>query len=109
MRVQCNACRGEYDTEQPDGLPYFHVCPGVPVLEVQEKDGSTTLVKPGDEGDRPVINGRTLERPTARDERPVFNPDTHDYEPRREGAGVTPLEPRVPRVDKGVILDEEIR
>jgi hypothetical protein len=99
MRVRCNTCLGEYDTVQPDGLAYFHVCPGIPALVVREKDGSQTLVKPGDEGDRQVVGERVLERPNTRDERPVVNPRTGQTDVRKPGAGTTAIAPSEPRLD----------
>jgi hypothetical protein len=91
MRVECNTCGGQYDTEQADGLPYFHVCPGIPALLVQNADGSTEYVPPADAGDRPVIGERIFPRDNARDERPIVDPKTGEARPRAEGAGVSEL------------------
>lgn len=91
MRVECNACGGQYDTEQADGLPYFHVCPGIPAVLVRNDDGSTEYVRPEDADDRPQLGERTFPLPNARDERPIVDPKTGEARPRAEGAGVSEL------------------
>lgn len=96
MRVQCNGCGGEYDTVQADGLPYFHVCPGIPAVLVRNKDGSTEYVPPEDVGDRPVLGERVFLRENHRDERPIVDPGTGKARPRAEGAGVTELQAAAP-------------
>jgi hypothetical protein len=105
MRVRCNSCQGVYDTVQPDGLAYFHVCPGIRALRVLEKDGSETFVKPGDEGTRPVLGERIFDRPNGRDERPILNPQTGKMDIRKAGAGVTPIASSAPRMDAALTAD----
>lgn len=35
MRVECQTCRGHYDTVLPDGSEYYHVCPPLSAWEVR--------------------------------------------------------------------------
>lgn len=42
--VKCNACGGTYSPVQPDGMQYFHVCPPIDGLRVQQDDGTIIIV-----------------------------------------------------------------
>lgn len=106
MRVQCNACKGEYDTVQADGMPYFHVCPGVAAVLVRNKDGSQSYVAPGSEGGRPALGERSFNRADHRDERPIVDPKTQAVHVRSEGAGVTPLAQPAPTMELSVSATE---
>lgn len=66
---RCNACRGTYEDQQPDGAIYFHACPPLP----------------------PDKNGVTAERPDKRDENLSSVARQGAGTIRSEGSGVTCL------------------
>lgn len=114
--VRCNACGGTYTPVQADGMQYFHVCPPVEAVRVQQADGAIVIVpkrtrrvdttdeKTGAtittiEYELPagvtgtVIGDVALERGGARNENP--HPTDRDRAGKApmiaEGAGVTPI------------------
>lgn len=38
--LKCNACGGEYDDVQADGVRYFHVCPPLQLVRVKLSNGT---------------------------------------------------------------------
>lgn len=113
MRVQCNTCKGEYDTMTADGLTYYHVCPPVTAVRATRQDGSKALVaieklSPVDtirvrRGDAIVetqvsailpddvrVDELTLPRPNTRDERPNVQ-GTTTIGMISTGKGITPV------------------
>jgi len=116
MRVRCKTCGGEYDTTTPDGMAYFHHCPPIAAVKVQQKDGSLVLVPrvieyvdevDPDTGktvkvptyvlpagvDGTVVEEVALERKDARNENP--DPKRRDAQgktlPIADGLGVDPI------------------
>lgn len=91
--LQCQTCGGTYYLIQADGARYFHACPPVDYSRVQRLDGSTTVVPPGDEGIRLIVELVPVPRPDARDE------NVHQTDPstpgriRAEGRGPGTLVP----------------
>lgn len=64
---RCNACKGTYSDTTRDGTAYMHVCGPLP----------------------PDKDGRELERPDRRDERPARQRNLETPGILSEGAGVT--------------------
>lgn len=90
MPIKCNTCAGIYDAVTPEGLAYFHACPPLRQLRVQELDGTYSTVDPGTQGVRRVVGERFTPRPNRRDENVRLNPTTGKSEPIATGAGVAP-------------------
>lgn len=46
---QCKSCLGSYETMQPDGTEYFHVCPpGIPTADVRNENPKSTAERSTD-------------------------------------------------------------
>ena len=96
-KLQCVTCGGVYSPVCADGLAYFHTCPPLRRLRVQNLDGTFATVDPGTEGTRRVHGERFVPRPDARNENVVLDPTTGKGAPIAVGKGVTPIaDNRVP-------------
>lgn len=113
-RLKCRACGGEYDTDQPGGFLYFHVCPPLSRIRVTrggvEQDVAADSVRPTDtvkvrragavvdvlvsavQPDDQRVGDSSIERPNRRDENVVVSGYDERGHPtvtiRSAGAGV---------------------
>jgi len=104
-RVQCNTCGGVYDEILPDGLRYFHACPPLSAVELEQAVNDGKVVLPAGETAEDAVMRRVYQRKSARDENvkpghagngkaPIVSP----------GKGTTPAPPPAPADDPGPVI-----
>jgi len=71
MWLKCETCGGVYQPVQAGGGLYFHTCPPLERVIVEQPDGSRAIVAPDPDDKRPIVGTTTIPRPGVRDERPI--------------------------------------
>ena len=115
-RKQCNECHGTYEDIGRDGVPYFHVCPPITLVQVKNQAGVVTVISLEDAHGLAIVGSdkeatdlektgvdkasivvdlgrQTQPRPNGRDENPKPR-DPFSTAPRvakADGAGATTL------------------
>ena len=84
---ECQSCGGRYEPIQADGTEYYHRCPPLSAVELDQavKDGRVTL--PEGETVKDAVARRIYERANMRDENRASTKEEHADTPRLEGDG----------------------
>ena len=100
--VQCRICGGTYDTIGRDGVPYFHACPPLSVVELAAAVAAGKVQLPAGETVDDAVLRRTYERAEKRDENDPRTRADDEKAAKRGQPRVVPAPPPLPAV---VIVD----
>jgi hypothetical protein len=90
--VECQSCGGRYEPIQADGMEYYHRCPPLSAVELQQAVDDGRVKLPDKETVDDAVLRRTYERSNFRDEnRPSTRPKNPDAI-KADGAGVVELD-----------------